>query len=176
MATNTLTRFGRPQDKPALIPDIIPVIGQRSVKEHSRNALIVHAMKNFEVTYILEGTMEWITNDQIIVTRQHDVLITHPNDKLAILENSFPVSECIFLQLKPDTEDEEFKQLIHQLHGIGTRKVSFGDDNSAPFRRMVEEHLKSDTMSLPLCKALAMDIIIRLHRCPGFTFKSNKTS
>lgn len=164
MATNTLTRFGRPQDKPALIPDIIPVIGQRSVKEHSRNALIVHAMKNFEVTYILEGTMEWITNDQIIVTRQHDVLITHPNDKLAILENSFPVSECIFLQLKPDTEDEEFRQLIHQLHGIGTRKVSFGDDNSAPFRRMVEEHLKSDTMSLPLCKALAMDIIIRLIR------------
>ena len=164
MATNTLTRYGRPQDKPALLPELVPVIGHRSVKEHSRNALIVHAMKNFEITYILEGTMEWITNDQIIVTRQHDVLITHPNDKLAILENSFPVSECIFLQLKPDTLDGEFKHLIHQLYGIGTRKVSFGEDNSNPFKRLVEEHSRPDTMSVSLCKSLVLDIIIRLIR------------
>lgn len=164
MATNTLTRFGRPQDKPAILPDIIPVIGHRSVKEHSRNALIVHAMKNFEITYILEGTLEWITNDQIIVTRPHDVLITHPNDKLAILENSFPVSECIFLQINPNCLDEEFKGLIHQLHGVSNRKVSFGEDNSSPFRRLIEEHIKTDTMSQPLTRALTMDIIIRLIR------------
>lgn len=164
MATNTLTRFGRPQDKPAILPDIIPVIGHRSVKEHSRNALIVHAMKNFEITYILEGTLEWITNDQIIVTRPHDVLITHPNDKLAILENSFPVSECIFLQINPNCLDEEFKGLIHQLHGVSSRKVSFGEDNSSPFRRLIEEHIKTDTMSQPLTRALTMDIIIRLIR------------
>lgn len=164
MATNTLTRFGRPQDKPAILPDIIPVIGHRSVKEHSRNALIVHAMKNFEITYILEGTLEWITNDQIIVTRPHDVLITHPNDKLAILENSFPVSECIFLQINPNCLDEEFKGLIHQLHGVSSRKVSFGEDNSSPFRRLIEEHIKTDTMSQSLTRALTMDIIIRLIR------------
>lgn len=164
MASNSLIRYGRPQDKAALFPEVIPILGHRSVKEHSRNALIVHSMKNFEITYILEGTMEWIINDQIIVTRQHDVLVTHPNDKLAILENSFPVSECIFLQLKPDSEDKEFKTLIHQLHGISSRKVSFGEDNSAPFRKIVEEHTGPDTMSVPLCKALSMDIIIRLIR------------
>ncbi|MCH2205185.1 MAG: AraC family transcriptional regulator [Lentisphaerales bacterium] len=164
MANNILTRFGRAHDRPALIPEILPVVGLRSVKEHSRNALIVHTMHNFEITYILNGTMEWIINDQIIVTRPHDVLVTHPNDKLAILENSFPVSDCIFLQVNPNVPGEELQFLVNELKKVYTRKISFGSDNSNPFKRLVDEHEKQDDLSKAMCQSLTIDILARLTR------------
>lgn len=164
MANNSLIRFGRTHDEPALLPEIIPIIGLRSVKEHSRNALIVHTMDNFELTYVLEGTLEWIINDQIVVTRPHDVLLTHPNDKLAILENSFPVSECIFLQINPGSPDPVLQTLISEIKKVQSRKISFGSDNSTPFKRLVEEHQNKDDLSQSLCKSVITDILVRLTR------------
>ncbi|MCM8533912.1 MAG: hypothetical protein NE330_22310, partial [Lentisphaeraceae bacterium] len=164
MSTNTLTRFGRSNDRPALFPDVAPVVGHRIVSEHSKNALIVHSMSNFEITYVLDGTLEWIINDQLIVTRPHDILITHPNDKLAILQNSFPVSECLFLQINPNNQDKHFQPLIHELQKVYMRKISFGSDNSNPFRRLVDEHDKNDDLSSQLCHSLLTDILVRLAR------------
>jgi AraC-like DNA-binding protein len=164
MTTNKLTRFGRAHDRPTLIPEIIPVLGQRSVKEHSRNALIIHTMKNFEITYILEGTLEWIINDQLIVTRPHDVLITQPNDKLAILENSFPVSECIFMQVPASSGNHNADLLLKELKKLQVRKISYGSDNSTPFKRLISEHENKDNFSEIICTSLVTDILARLIR------------
>ncbi|WDE96938.1 hypothetical protein PQO03_03055 [Lentisphaera profundi] len=81
---NKLIRFGRPQDRPSLLKEIA-VLGHRQVTEVSRNAMLPHMNQRFEISYLVSGTLEWLINDELIVTRQNDLLVTFPEDKLALL-------------------------------------------------------------------------------------------
>ncbi|NQZ58671.1 MAG: helix-turn-helix transcriptional regulator [Lentisphaeraceae bacterium] len=165
---NELIRFGRPQDKPAII-SAAPILGQRIVGEHSQNALIVHSMENYELTYLLSGTLEWLINDRLIVQRAHDVLITHPHDKLAILNDSFPKSNAIFTQVNVQQltllSEEKHNILTKKLRNIQTRKVSFGSDCSQLFIKLLNEQHKPGYFSEDLCQSWVLEILLKIiHR------------
>ena len=144
---NSLTRFGRPQDRTALLPEA-PILGHRTVTESSKNALFAHKNNHFELTYIVSGTLEWLINDELVVTRQNDILVTFPEDKLALLNGCFMVSEAYFMQV--DLEHEGFlsnqqRELFnYKLRKIDSRKVSLSSNRSILFSKMLDEHEQQD--------------------------------
>ena len=164
---NTLTRFGRPQDRPALLEEA-PIIGHRIVTDSSRNALFAHKNENFEITYMASGTLEWLINDELIVTRQNDILITFPDDKLALLNGTFMVSEAYFMQVDLKHEgflsQKERDLFTHKLKNIESRKVSLSTDRSILFSKLVNEHDKHDSYSEGLCRGWLYEILTMVVR------------
>lgn len=164
MKTNKLVRYGRSRDKKALLEEI-PVVGRRTVSQSSRNSLFSHSMESFEITYVIQGTMEWLINDQLITTRTRDILVTHPNDKLALMNNTIPVSDVYFLQLQLNKSPRD-KQLFYneKLLDITSRKVSLNTDYSQLFQKILDEHNKADEFSQDQCRALLDEILILIIR------------
>lgn len=174
---NSLTRFGRPQDRTALLPEA-PILGHRTVTESSKNALFAHKNNHFELTYIVSGTLEWLINDELVVTRQNDILVTFPEDKLALLNGCFMVSEAYFMQV--DLEHEGFlsnqqRELFnYKLRKIDSRKVSLSSNRSILFSKMLDEHEQQDSFSKGLCQGWLHEILTMIvRRSEGW---ENKTS
>ncbi|EDM26464.1 L-rhamnose operon transcriptional activator [Lentisphaera araneosa HTCC2155] len=164
---NKLIRFGRPQDRPSLLNEIA-VLGHRQVTEVSRNAMLPHMNKRFEITYVVSGTLEWLINDELIVTRQNDILVTFPEDKLALLGGHFMVSDAYFMQIDLDYDgfmSESERELFNRkLHAIEGRKISLPTDRSILFSKLISEHERQDVFSEGLCKGWLHEILTMVVR------------
>ena len=148
---NRLVRYGRPQDRPALISEI-PVIGQRTVGQAGRNALFSHYGRYFEFNYIVEGTIEWLINDELVVTRSNDILIIHPNDKIALVDNTFSISDAYFIHVDLNADIDLHKTFDRRLKSIKGNKVSLQADETDFMIKMLEEHKSPREFSEQLCR------------------------
>ena len=91
---------------------------------------------------------------------------------MALLDDSFLVSDAYFMQVDLECEGvlsrPERDFFKHKLSSIASHKLSCSSDRSGLFRKLLEEHEKSDEFSPRLCQGWLYEILsmlVRLECC-----------
>jgi AraC-like DNA-binding protein len=126
---------------------------------------------------VVSGTLEWLINEELIVTRQNDILVTFPEDKLALLGGHFMVSNAYFMQVDLDfegfLEKDERELFKRKLYNITSHKVSLPTDRSILFEKLISEHERQDVFSTGLCRGWLREILTMVvRRSEGWEVKT----
>ncbi|MEN9360452.1 MAG: AraC family transcriptional regulator [Verrucomicrobiota bacterium] len=167
---NRMIRYGRSGDAPALIGEV-PVIGRRIVRRLARKALPAHQMDNFEITLLLDGSLTWLINGELLPQQPRELLITRPHDRLASPGDSLSCSDAYFLQVDlsprsgsswPEEELRRWRDLLFELGGEPLRSSPAGV--AELMEEMLREHRLADAYSAVRCRFLLGELLIKLGR------------
>ena len=165
--SNLLERFGRENDKKALLAEM-PILGQRILNESLRDFFIQHKSKMTQVTYVVEGTIDFTIDGQIYTVNKGDFIINRPDQVFGALNDTFPASKTIFFKVdatqKVDGWNDNFRLLFQNFISVLKEpKSSPAHGFYETFLKILNEHRKKDSLSQLKCRLYFQELLIQIY-------------
>lgn len=164
---NIIERYGRANDEKSLLTEM-PIVGQRILSERFSDFFIQHKSDLTQVTYVVEGTIDFTIDGQVFPVSKGEFIINRPDQVFGALNDTFPPSKTIFFKIDTsqaiDGWNDSFRILFNQFLSI------LKQPNSKPSKefhgllnRVLEEHRKKDSMSQLKCRLYFQELLILIY-------------
>ena len=164
---NFIERYGRINDEKALLPEM-PILGQRVLNESLNKFFIQHKSKMTQVTYVVEGTIDFLVDGQVYPVNKGELIINRPDQVFGALNDTFPPSKTIFFKIDTseaiDGWNENFRILFQNFLSV------LKDPHTCPskefysiFLKVLNEHRNKDSMSQLKSRLYFQELLISIY-------------
>ena len=165
---NYIERFGRTGDQECLLP-FMPIIGVRRISSSLSGFFIHHKSSLPQLTYIIQGDIDFTLNGRIHNCSSGDILINRPNEVFGTLNQTFPASKTAFLkfdieELKKYVDESFYLKAKNFFNSLVFNKLKMGDECQRIIEGLLQEHRYPDECSFEHCKALFIEMLVLLIR------------
>lgn len=165
--SNLIERYGRENDEKALLAEM-PVLGQRMLNESLSNFFIQHKSKMTQVTYVVEGSIDFLIDGQVYTVNKGEFIINRPDQVFGALNDTFPASKTIFFKVdtsqKIEGWNEHFRLLFQNFISV------LKNPHSSPgpgfydiFLKILKEHRNRDSLSQLKSRLYFQELLIALY-------------
>ena len=164
---NSIERYGRENDVEALLPEM-PILGQRILNEALSNFFIKHRSDITQVTYVVEGTIDFLLDGQVYSVNKGELLINRPDQVFGALNDTFPVSKTIFFKVDPskpiDGWNEQFRLMFNNFISIlETPHLTPSKDFYSLFLKILNEHRQRSGLSQYKCRLYFQEMLMQIY-------------
>jgi len=163
---NKIERYGRKNDKEAILTEM-PILGQRQVLHSLSNFFIQHISDQIQVTYLIEGNIDFTLDGCVYSLKKGDIIINKPGQVFGAINDTFPKSKSAFFKIDLNTASEGWSSSEKELLNDHFQKViiphlSPGKDFYPTFLRIIEEHRNPSQYSLIKCRAYFQELVLMI--------------
>lgn len=164
---NSIERYGRTNDEKALLEEM-PIVGQRILNESFQDFFVQHKSVMPQVTYVIEGTIDFLIDGQVHTVNKGDIIINRPDEVFGALNDTLPPSKTIFFKMNSahpvDGLNENFRILFSQfLSMIRIPCATPGKEFHGLLTKIIAEHRKRDSMSQLKCRLYFQELLILIY-------------
>ena len=164
---NFIERYGRENDAEALLPEM-PILGQRVLNEPLSNFFIQHRSELTQVTYVVEGTIDFLLDGQVYSVNKGELIINRPDQVFGALNDTFPVSKTIFFKVDPskpiDGWNEQFRLMFNNFISVlETPHLVPSKDFHSLFLKILNEHRNRGGLSQYKCRLYFQELLMLVY-------------
>lgn len=163
---NKIERYGRKGDPEAILAEM-PIIGQRQILQPLNNFFVQHRSDQIQVTYVLEGAIDFTLNGCVYSVKKGDIIVNKPGQIFGALNETFPPSKSAFFKINLNSNlsgwnARELQIMKSGLEGIIvphlTPDIRFMD----VFKKLIHEHRNPGPLSSIKCRALFQQLLVMI--------------
>ena len=161
---NKIERYGRPGDKKAILPEM-PVLGQRQILQPLNNFFVQHMSDQIQVTYVIQGCIDFTIDGCIYAVKQGDIIINKPGQVFGALNETFPQSKTAFFKIDlssapPGWDDVEKETLYSELKSIIIPHFTPSKEFYTIFLKILNEHRSPGLLSSIKCRSCFQSLLV----------------
>ena len=161
---NKIERYGRRSDTKAILTEM-PILGQRQVFQPLSNFFVQHMSDQVQVTYIIDGTIDFTLDGCVYSVKKGDVIINKPGQVFGAVNDTFPKSKSAFfkIDLKSICEgwcQSEKEILSSKIENIIIPHLTPTKDFYPTFIKILDEHRAPGLFRSVKCRAYLQELII----------------
>lgn len=163
---NKIERYGRRYDQKAILAEM-PIVGQRQVLQSLSNFFIQHMSDQIQVTYVIEGSIDFTLDGCVYSVKKGDIIINKPGQVFGAINDTFPQSKSAFFKVDLKSagqgwSEKDKEALSRGIENIIIPHLSPGKDFYPTFLKILEEHRKPGAFSTLKCRSSFQQLIVMI--------------